>query len=435
MLAALAAAVLADAAIHWATSTRLGRLSGDSGGRHGPGGRRGLRVWRRKPSALFIARVIERRRGELKNSLITFLELQADPLEDPNTAAAVGLRAAAPRERRPRAFLPPHGLRRPGMAMAGGPAPLASPCGSGKASFSIRGSAPPRRNITPPPFGGTEKPGTPRLRQKPEPLAQGRRQNATSGRTGAASPVARPVGRRIDRAAGEGADGGPKPSPPPSRPMRPSSSGSPRPSANRRPGEGSDAGSTGGATHRASQDAGTGGSPPSPESRREDTTPGGTQDVKPGPGQGESPEKQGGQDGIGGATNPPPGHSTGPVIPERPQPQGFPQEALDSLKAARRIIDQADRRLREGEASDTFLGEIGMSREEFRRFVVGWQRKLETAAGGANVSRGADRPDGGGWRPGRGPATRGRCRGAGGPGYGGGRQGRDRAFHASPSRA
>jgi hypothetical protein len=75
-----------------------------------------------------------------------------------------------------------------------------------------------------------------------------------------------------------------------------------------------------------------------------------------------------------------------PPIPERPQPAGFPKEALDYLHDARRIIQQADRRLREGEASNAFLGEIGMSREQVRRFIISWQRKLEATSAGAQVT-------------------------------------------------
>jgi len=389
LVAALAAAVLADAAIHLATSTRLIVYPAILLAGAAVGGGAVLRAWRRKPAALFIARVIERRRGELKNSLITFLELQADPLEDPNTAAAVGLRAARLlAETDPRVFLPPRRLRRPGMALAGAVLLLGVAMWLGQGVLFDPWTGAAEASITPPSFGGSEKPGQLASARNPEPLGQGgsNAANATGGGTGAASKSPGPAGGGSTGSAGEGAGSSPQAVASAVQADAAKFQRLAQALGQAAPGEGSDAGSAGGANPSSNQDAGTGSTPPSPESRGGDTAPGGTPDVKPGPGHGESPENKGSGEGIGGATNPPPGHSTQDVIPERPQPQGFPQEALDSIKAAKRIIDQADRRLREGEASDTFLGEIGMSREEFRRFVVGWQRKLETAAGGVNVS-------------------------------------------------
>jgi hypothetical protein len=49
------------------------------------------------------------------------------------------------------------------------------------------------------------------------------------------------------------------------------------------------------------------------------------------------------------------------------------------MRQVKRLIDQADRMVRDGEVSDAFLGRMGMGNAEFRRFVTAWQRELETA--------------------------------------------------------
>lgn len=77
---------------------------------------------------------------------------------------------------------------------------------------------------------------------------------------------------------------------------------------------------------------------------------------------------------------------TGPPIPERPQPTAFPKNPLDATRWADRLIKEADRRLREGEVSDAFLERMGMSQADFRRFVVSWQRRLESAAPGTGAT-------------------------------------------------
>jgi hypothetical protein len=85
----------------------------------------------------------------------------------------------------------------------------------------------------------------------------------------------------------------------------------------------------------------------------------------------------------GGADGPPPQgeiQAGPPPIQKRPQSTDFPEKTLDSMRRVRRIIGQADERLRDGEVTDAFLGRMGMSNAEFRRFVASWQRKLEAVA-------------------------------------------------------
>jgi hypothetical protein len=82
----------------------------------------------------------------------------------------------------------------------------------------------------------------------------------------------------------------------------------------------------------------------------------------------------------GGGKAPRPARADGPPLVKRPQTADFPPQVLESMRQVRRLVDEADRRLRDGEVTDAFLGRMGMSHAEFRRFVAGWQRELEKAA-------------------------------------------------------
>jgi hypothetical protein len=104
----------------------------------------------------------------------------------------------------------------------------------------------------------------------------------------------------------------------------------------------------------------------------------------PGGTAGGSPQGNDGQAGGAGRQTNGPGR---PPIPERPQPTAFPKNPLDATRWADRLIKEADRRLREGEVSDAFLDRMGMSQADFRRFVVAWQRRLESAARGPGVTQ------------------------------------------------
>jgi len=75
-------------------------------------------AWRRRPSPVYVARLIETQRPELKNAVLTFVELAADPSADPSMTAAVARRAATILARdNPDRFLPPLDLRRPLIAV------------------------------------------------------------------------------------------------------------------------------------------------------------------------------------------------------------------------------------------------------------------------------------------------------------------------------
>jgi len=122
----LAALLIADAALVFPPDARLVvypaavlvGLAGAAASAYAAGAR--------KPSLFYVARLIEQRRPELRNDLITFLELAET---EPSLSAAVGRRAArmlagslgSPSERgiEAPALLPPVGWRRPLMTASG----------------------------------------------------------------------------------------------------------------------------------------------------------------------------------------------------------------------------------------------------------------------------------------------------------------------------
>jgi hypothetical protein len=115
-------------------------------------------------------------------------------------------------------------------------------------------------------------------------------------------------------------------------------------------------------------------------------------------GQAPSASDGGGAPGDG-ATKPPPAQVSAPPLPKRPQSDSFSEKTLDAMRKVRRLIDEADKRLSEGEVSDGFLGRMGMSNAEFRRFVAGWQRQIETASRETMPAPSAMRPAPGGPAP------------------------------------
>ena len=75
--------------------------------------------YRPRPSATYLARLVERRRPELKASLVTLVELAADPASDRSMQTALARRAARILWRDPpHAFLPDISWRRPAWALA-----------------------------------------------------------------------------------------------------------------------------------------------------------------------------------------------------------------------------------------------------------------------------------------------------------------------------
>jgi hypothetical protein len=367
-------------------------------------------AWRRRPSPVYVARLIETERPELKNAVLTFVELAADPSADPSMTAAVARRAATILARdNPDRFLPPLGLRRPLIAvlaaaalngcllwlgqgtrirpwvasadagiMGAGhlPAPAAAdllhpvPHPSGSAEPRVKPTADGRAATA----DAAAKPPTP----KPSPgdgtgetaaaraLAAAIRADAkTFDRLAAALAADQPHhaeghGTGSDR-AGKGhesdATGTPR--------HESDATGTPRheSDAASTPRHESDAGTprheSDAATPRHESDAG------SPVSRRACAARA-VGDAEP-------------RAGAAGSADPP--------LPDHEPSEVSPKNALDAMRRARRLIEEADRRLADGEVTDAFLDRMGVGNVEFRRFVVAWQRKFKALSAGPAVTR------------------------------------------------
>ena len=132
-VAALTVFLAADAASGWAEGRRLAVYLVVAAASGTAVAGLALAAWLRIPSPLYVARLIERYHPELKNALITFVELESDPpasrragttagggpAEDPSVAAAVGRQAARILSGAdPTEFLPSRGIRTPAIAAA-----------------------------------------------------------------------------------------------------------------------------------------------------------------------------------------------------------------------------------------------------------------------------------------------------------------------------
>jgi hypothetical protein len=446
MLAAAGVALLTDAAFGcpaaWRGVVYAALLVASAGASAGLV----LGAWLRRPSPLYVARLIERARPDLKNALITFLELAREPGEDPSACAAVGRRAARILgEMQATAVLPPYDRRPAALAAAGMAGVVAAGLWLAQGVFiapwiegaqaSITGQVGPGGPGVPRGTAAdavasagtgaaTQTPGAPDgsgaaagSARAPDGAAQAPSAGgagANSGRGGAgeggragpeqggsgtgtgagdgagdggsaqalASAVRgdQPTFDRLAQALGQEGIGGAEPSPGSAAPSpggaEPSPGGAAERTGSGRPGSPDSSGrGTPDATGATDPSSASGGEAGEGGTSRPDGRGAGTEE-------GASP----GAGGSGGSASTQAGRRDRPPIPPRPQGRDFPPEALDALRAAGRIIEKAEERLQDGEANDGFLGEIGMSRQEFRRFVVAWKRRLETAAAGAGVT-------------------------------------------------
>lgn len=380
-----------------------------------------------------VAGLIEQARPDLKNALVTFVELSEDPAANPSMAAAVGRRAAMIlAESEIDEFVAMGCVRRAAWAAMGGACLLGATLWLvGGVLFNF-GPAAAQAGLMG--MGAAASEGV-SIRREPDAAAAGEpvaspaaatfgqtpdaeKSAAGSGAAAEAQAQSLAASLRADQekfgklaaalgekqggasaagggqgadacGAGGGADEGGAAGQTPStgdsgRAQGSTNSGS-RTNDENRPAAGgnSPAGeksSTGGNSPNAPNT--TGGAPNAGVGDKAGDTAGGKADGKPG---GNSGDKPGGNVGPGGAAaagdvpSAPKGQATAPPLTKRPQSDAFPEKTLDAMRTVRRLIDEADKRLREGEVSDAFLSRMGMSNAEFRRFVAGWQRQIETA--------------------------------------------------------
>ena len=435
-------------------------------------------AWARKPSLFYVARLIERCRPELKNDLMTFLDLSADSGADPSAAVAIARRSARLLAKfEPTRLLPPHRLRRPCAAVAGavvvlavgvwlaqgvlfqpwigqaeaglvsGNTASAALGGPGTAAVETPGavaaqpeelaaslapSPEPKRDGEQPPdetaqqketsAPGSEQAASGALAENIAADAQTLERLAAALEALASSSASAPPSSANQGPAGAGQDAGRDSSQESQQggsqesqqgggsdpagsegPTQLASAGSPEGGS----GGNRDGAAGGGTEHPKTGNNGTGGSPRglpraensqrpasgpanplpqnagAPASTGSAESPGTAAGDPPGEGSG-APQGNDGQAGGAGGRS---GDPSRPPIPERPQPTAFPKNPLDATRWADRLIKEADRRLREGEVSDAFLDRMGMSQADFRRFVVAWQRRLESAARGPGATQ------------------------------------------------
>jgi hypothetical protein len=462
-VAALTVFLAADAASGWAEGRRLAvyLVIALASGTAVVG--LALAAWLRIPSPFYVARLIERRHPELKNALITYVELESDPAcperaeaaEDPSVAAAVGRQAAKVLSSAdPTEFLPSRGIRTPALAatatvglLAGvlwmGQGVLFRPwvsaaqahsAGSGQASPQAgeQATAPSALaaimktagSVRPAASAGSGQAASAENRsealgaaiqadrEKLERLAEalaatpstgsGQAASAGSGQAGAAaqsaaSSAAGGAGQATTQAASGGA-------------QELSQNGGCHPQTK----FGGDA-ATGQGTpkqHRLGVAPDSGSSEIVSKSAGGSAAGGGAVKSSAAPGRGQRPEAESAGQGSGGsslaadgneaggamagtggsaggeATAARQGGLDGPPLVQRPQTADFPRNTLDAMRQVRRLIEEADGRIRDGEVNDAFLGRMGMSNAEFHRFVAAWQRTLETAAPEADAPAG-----------------------------------------------
>jgi len=469
----------------------------------------GAAGWVRRPGDLYLARLIERSRPDLKNALVTFVELGTEPGSDPSVRAALGRRAARLLVRDPtETYLPPARWRRPVWAVgaaavalggvlwiAQGPAaPVWLPqaragmgendCGLRTADRGLNGnnnSTTTTAGLTPSREGATtaeasgngttaqrqatgngstaqqqaagtpQAPGTPFSRDAQRSAHSGTTAGGTQERTGAGGAERSAQVLTYPRPDGRGSTGI---APPPSRD---------RQGADASEGQGEPGVPHGGAamtealaadaaqfnrlaqalgeadlglnsndlspqrsprTQRTAADSGvnnnglqpqrsqraqrmaaaqrqaTGNGQPATGDNRERQATGNReqaaangaataagaahpsrdrQGADTSEGQGEAGVPHGGA----GAATPPAAPTAGdPPLGRHPLSTDAPENVLDTMRRARRIIEKADRADRDGRMTDAFLGRMGLSRSEFRRFVVAWQERFRPATGG-----------------------------------------------------
>ena len=417
MLGALAALLLADAAWGFAPSARFAvYLAALAIGASGVGAA-ALAAWVRRPSLFYMAHQVERRCPELKNALVTFLELSAEAPADPSFAEAVARRAARVLARRdPASLAPPEPLRRPAAAAACAAAALGLSLWlsqgilfepwveSAQATVTSAGrpSAPP---------GSTDHVAAENPAQQEEPRSAAGASDAAAEALSQKIAEQTPTFERLASAlqnlekptaegpSSEGAASEPgkegaateAQTGPGGEPQPASAANTGRPA----PGDASasagrhDGGTSAQAEQEAGASSGTGQAPENGQTPGEESPgeavaqaandAGATTEAEQGSGQCDATGNPGTGGGRTGA--PSPSEAAGPPLPPRPQPTELPENPLDATRWADHLVREVDRRLRDGDVTDGFLGEMGMSQADLERFVGAWKRRLEAARG------------------------------------------------------
>jgi hypothetical protein len=373
--------------------------------------------YRPRPSATYLARLVERERPELKESLVTLVELAADASSDRSMQTALARRAARILSRDPpHAFLPTVSWRRPGWTLA------ASAVMLGCVLWMAKGTA-----VAPWLPGATA--GTPTLAsgegsgaaaQADEdgvrPGARAAREHAGgAGRSSREREVAavherardvRPAGRDEPAgAAGAAAGGGSEAVARAGDARAPRSAGgarehaggasqgdgigaSPRPAPREQGGE-PDAARAGeqGTDPRGGAGGADGGDRSSREREFADTS-GRPRDLRPA---GADPSPAGGGP-ADGHTRPLTRTVRTSPLPQRNPGEAAPENVLDTMRQRKPLMEKDDRSP-EGDAPPRpFLGKMGVNPADDRRYTTAWSAGRQRSARDSDAAPGHPRP-------------------------------------------
>jgi len=404
VLAALAAVVALDAAVGLPPCAFL--LAGAAG--IAAVALASALAYRPRPSTVYLARLVERRRPELKEALVTLVDLAADPSSDLSMQRALARRAGRILARDPpHAFLPTVSWRRPGWALAAGMvilaavlglergtafAPRLAGAGTGtgqtgggsRRSSQSAGTYPTpdeeTRPLPPSPFG--------LRRAGPRPArAQGEGGSGVGGAEGAEA-LTRAGGARVRRGAGAAREEG-------SEALTRAEGARVRRGAGAAREEGSEALTRAGGAQSADTSAngadGAGSTWQAPpkftrrggrdgehapvrlEERSTDAlatsrVPGDAR-VRRGAGAAGDVSSAGSAAGRRDGPREPP---SGPPLPQRNPSEAVPENVLDAMRRRRSLIEGNDRPTDGADPDRTFLGEMGVSPADERRYTTAW---------------------------------------------------------------
>jgi len=352
-LVALSAVVAADAALDLPTSALLFALAA---GAAAVAMAAGL-AYRSRPSTLYLARLVERQRPELKEALVTLVELAADASSDRSMQRALARRAGRILSRDPpHTFLPVISWRRPGWALAAGVVTLGAVLwlGHGTAGTvpavarAARDGGAARSGA-----GGASSPGATGSPQHAPRKRDGEHATARAGGGEGSEAVARAEGegvRRGVRAARDGAgdaSGG-----------EGSEDVARAEDARVRRGAGDVAVRADCGSSRSSQSAETQANP--------------DEDARPLPRQARA-QGEGGS-GVGGAAGErsrPRERPSASPLPQRTPDEAAPENVLDAMRRRKPHIED-ERAPDEAEVPRKFLGKMGVSPADDRRYTTAW---------------------------------------------------------------
>ncbi|MFO8014250.1 MAG: hypothetical protein R6X20_13200 [Phycisphaerae bacterium] len=339
--------------------------------------------YRLRPSATYLARLVEQERPELKESLVTLVELAADASSDRSMQTALARRAARILSRDPpHAFLPDISWRRPGWTLAASAVMLAGVLWMAKGTAVapwLPGAAAGTQTVAS--AERCQAPSSTTTTKVPD-IAPAR---AARGGAGEASQGAEGSGGAAQGGAADGRRGAC--------------------AARGGAGEASQGDGAGGVSQgvEGSGDAAQGGvADGRRDARAARDGADGTQEGTEGPGnaaQGEAadvrPGARAARDGAGGAPQGAGGRAArdgtaraaaGPPLPQRNPSDAAPENVLDTMRQGKPLMEKDDRSPEGNDPPRPFLGKMGVSTADDRRYTTAWPGAAQRPKAGSDAS-------------------------------------------------